>query len=893
MWKDLGVCTLTKEATYKNLIQKINDVKLAFSSRIKYIGLLTAFDAINDQLCAPLRVVWNAYADACVREYLYRWWSAKKSKDSENFDTWFINSKDKMINDKNVVPKKYVYTSSSARDFFMMNLPVLTIYKPSPDGPQAYLTARLNGVDWAKVVSLEWPQECKLFNETVSKKLEGIMKDALSYISTNKDRQLFKLVLAKLTSPTFMSKGIGGVQFNKQKTRDIVTEGLSNLDAWRSLNDGTLSKTQARQKRESLPIRLEGSGRPAIASLYPDLASLMLSLFDSQGSGLQSHPRLICDVLYQDKTKSFMNMTRCVSILNQIYGIPISVSTAYTYTDNYRAKSKQAMRHHEGKGINAKISLKASTRDGEFERSIDTHFALADLQYTLNNALAFSHSGVIARDDKSRVHTDVEPVQRPSKSWTKINYADHDWAKDTRRTLIVTTYQFVHLSKISEEEIALSSVGGIPVCRTRVTGPGEAIVKIGFFEPSTIWRHMNETLFVLSQEINKHHFISDNRFVSQLFITVDGGGDERPRNRKTKFVTTLMRWVLDLDKLKVQSLAAGDSKFHSVERVHPSENRALSMGGVISSKQIHSDETDNCGLHDEEKFHSNMEMARTEAIDRISGAFHAGEVLHSCSPPSESNWVFPPEVEVQVDELLKNDNPQWRLEHNFRLEPTGPIWERLCEMYDLSNRNRQAVYIFNAAFDPLNSWHQHYAFASYREDKSWRGPDPVRKFELQPIVDIGRLPEHHYLPYSQVLAITEAFENEGSLPEFLTTPDFFLPRLNIENLMKKNAKCLEDVSDLETLSDLIATPVNKIKTYIINEKEKARRSKKQKAIVKEYKKQKIGKLSNAQLNCALKLLSVSIATRNIKRAQLLVKVNSALKAQGLSQSELLKRLKVK
>lgn len=89
-----------------------------------------------------------------------------------------------------------------------------------------------------------------------------------------------------------------------------------------------------KRKREEIETRQSGSGRPSIAELFPDLASCMLSLFDSSGSGLQSHPRLICETLFMQE-KLWLDMLRAVSIMNQVYGIPIS----YTYTENYRSKS--------------------------------------------------------------------------------------------------------------------------------------------------------------------------------------------------------------------------------------------------------------------------------------------------------------------------------------------------------------------------------------------------------------------------------------------------------------------------------------------------------------------------------------------------------------------------
>ena len=81
-------------------------------------------------------------------------------------------------------------------------------------------------------------------------------------------------------------------------------------------------------------------------------------------------------------------------------------------------------------------------------------------------------------------------------------------------------------------------------------------------------------LHIMSMDKYKHHFIDENgKFVPQILVTVDGGGDERPRNKVTQFYATILRFILDLDKYKCQSLAEGASKYHSVERLHTAENR--------------------------------------------------------------------------------------------------------------------------------------------------------------------------------------------------------------------------------------------------------------------------------------------------------------------------------
>ena len=76
----------------------------------------------------------------------------------------------------------------------------------------------------------------------------------------------------------------------------------------------------------------------------------------------------------------------------------------------------------------------------------------------------------------------MEVVQRPSKSWVRVQYKDHDWAKDTNRTLAITTYQFVKVSEIdiSPQYDIQSRIGCIGISKTRLSGSGVSVVKIHF-----------------------------------------------------------------------------------------------------------------------------------------------------------------------------------------------------------------------------------------------------------------------------------------------------------------------------------------------------------------------------------------------------------------------------
>ncbi|CAG2220264.1 unnamed protein product [Mytilus edulis] len=79
----------------------------------------------------------------------------------------------------------------------------------------------------------------------------------------------------------------------------------------------------------------------------------------------------------------------------------------------------------------------------------------------------------------------------------------------------------------------------------------------------------------------------------------------------------------------------------------------------------------------------------------------------------------------------------------------------------------------------------HYSFAPRRPNAEWRGK-PVRQYEIQPLLDISRLPEFHYLPYEEAVKIVDDLCQLGSVPAFLTTPDFFLQSRNIKEIQIAN-----------------------------------------------------------------------------------------------------------
>ena len=125
------------------------------------------------------------------------------------------------------------------------------------------------------------------------------------------------------------------MNLNKKSLEQNFIKTKNTYQRCEEVKDNSETAYFFKKRKLEISCREFGSGKTAIAEQYPELTSCMLSLFDGCGAGLQTHPRLICETLFVQK-KSWLDMPRAVTILNDIYNIPISLSAAYTYTENYR-----------------------------------------------------------------------------------------------------------------------------------------------------------------------------------------------------------------------------------------------------------------------------------------------------------------------------------------------------------------------------------------------------------------------------------------------------------------------------------------------------------------------------------------------------------------------------
>ncbi|CAG2196295.1 unnamed protein product [Mytilus edulis] len=153
---------------------------------------------------------------------------------------------------------------------------------------------------------------------------------------------------------------------------------------------------------------------------FPQLAEVLELAF---GEGSKIHPRLTKETRFRSPDLA-LTMPQAREILLSVCSdkLPnIALSTCYTYTENFKANTYQAKRHHAGHNVNANISLKKLPRIGMVEERINAHYCRSNVNYQLERSTEFKNDYVVdAKDAKGKVCADIDPVQNMGKSWKKL-----------------------------------------------------------------------------------------------------------------------------------------------------------------------------------------------------------------------------------------------------------------------------------------------------------------------------------------------------------------------------------------------------------------------------------------------------------------------------------------
>jgi hypothetical protein len=221
-----------------------------------------------------------------------------------------------------------------------------------------------------------------------------------------------------------------------------------------------------------------------------------------------------------------------------------------------------------------------------------------------------------------------------------------------------------------------------------------------------------------------------------------------------------------------------------------------------------------------------------------------------------------------------------RIQHNFKISPKGPIWNKICELFSVDkSKCVSAISIYNESTNPENTWDGHYEYAVYRPDDAWRGK-ALNKFEIQPVIDVNKLPEHHYLPFEKAEEFVNYFRNNKlDFPLWLSVADFFLPSKNIQYVYENHPSVLNS-SEMKNFSDMIGIVPERILEYVhhVEEKEMAKSGRSE--IVKKIS-MSLALFTKNELKLCLERENVTFTREQDNKADLVLLLASVLEKKNI------------
>ena len=193
-------------------------------------------------------------------------------------------------------------------------------------------------------------------------------------------------------------------------------------------------RATAKMKEKHFKVIAEGRGRKLKCEECPELAQYIEFAFGEGdrvfrgGGGLQADPRLLDTTLFKAADNATV-MRHAKEIISKVRPeFKISTSCLYTYTMNYGKGTKQAERHHHGKGVNANISLHKAPNTSHHIYPINAHWSSTHVNYLMDSASENANGCLLdSKDAKCIVCGDIAPVLKPGKSWANFETPDHSF----------------------------------------------------------------------------------------------------------------------------------------------------------------------------------------------------------------------------------------------------------------------------------------------------------------------------------------------------------------------------------------------------------------------------------------------------------------------------------
>lgn len=213
-----------------------------------------------------------------------------------------------------------------------------------------------------------------------------------------------------------------------------------------------VQREKEKKKREQLKVIASGRGRHLKCEEFPELAQYIEFAFGEGdrvlrgGGGLEADPRLLDTTLFKaaDNATVMRHVQEMLKKMKPEFNI--STSCLYTYTMNYRKGTKQAERHHHGKGVNADISLHKAPNTLQNIYPINAHWSTSHVNYLVDSASKNANGFLLdSKDAKCIVCGDIAPVLKPGRSWLNFETPDHSFDQSRVNAVTPMTHLFMDI----------------------------------------------------------------------------------------------------------------------------------------------------------------------------------------------------------------------------------------------------------------------------------------------------------------------------------------------------------------------------------------------------------------------------------------------------------------
>ena len=683
---------------------------------------------------------------------------------------------------------------------------------------------------------------CETFQTTLNRHIEKQIgttyKTLLSYMDTERDKSAMKYILTKITSVKFASKMQNTTNKDSiRRSRDLIPSHLRKFselreDIRKELGTRNLSKRQERylmkrtleaEKMKQIRVRnSERSGRKLKVEEFPDLVAIMEYEFgegdhrERGGGGLESHSKLRNELLYRaSDSKTKMKDAREAILALAPDDFTISLSSCFNYTQNFRKGTLEAKRHHEGRGVNACLSLhKAPDTAPIKEKVINIHWTSSNVNYVLDKASKDQNNYCVdSRDAKQVIRANTGHGGR---TWRNIENPDHTF--DTSRTNAVTPMTHLLVQTVETkrkltinnnprlQELFLSpSPRSDVVIHIKRTGKAITFLNLSHYEPETIFRSVNEFLFMITIPALDTCFRNpESGQFKEVLVSVVDNGIEKPRSPLVKMLLVRLRRLLGLKAVVHVSFAEYHSKRNPVERVHAAHTKELEKHGPFPIPNLNVDS-------DEHK--KKMEEMREDVEDVLKQARFGGEFTTvTKGVGGEDNFVFDDMTNLHSF-LSMTEDRKAKSGMQYELNKDSKISKELAQVWNVdtsitgSYADDYEIINNNFSCSHRTAWADKYTTVLFDEQS------PSNFQWKQPILDYVRWyltgGEQHYM----------TFEERSLLPTgpWDEVEELFLPSKLLDLIHLVHPHVSETFH--KDLAILAWCTEEDVKTYLVNKQE--------------------------------------------------------------------------